>query len=100
MKVEEHNKLQKQEEMSTRGHIDRSHMMVVGTYFEGIDDFMNVEMVNRRYRGMTGMYKYNPVVLNDERSREMFSGLETQHLYSEEDRACQRARALVSCEVR
>ena len=72
--------------MSTRGHIDSFNMMVVGRYFEGTDDFCNLEMVNTKYRDMTGRYKYNPIPINDERSRMMFSGMETQHVYSEDDR--------------
>lgn len=71
--------------MSTRGHIDDSHMMIVGKYFENVEDFMNVKMVNKKYRCITETYKYNPIPLNDERTRRMFSGIETQHLYSEED---------------
>ena len=68
--------------MSTRGHIDRFNMMVVGRYFEDTDDFCNLEMVNTKYRDMTGRYKYNPITVNNKRSRMMFSGVETQHICS------------------
>ena len=71
--------------MSTRGHIDGFHMMVVGKYFDVVDDFCNAEMVNKKYRGMIDKYKYNPVPLNDERCRRLFHGVETQHLYSKDD---------------
>ena len=47
---------------------------------------MHIEMVNKRYEGMSPKYKYNPIPLNDERSRNMFSNIETQYVYSENDR--------------
>lgn len=75
-------------QMSTRGHIDNFNMMVVGKYFESVDDFMNVVMVNKKYRDMTAKYRYNPIKLNDEKSRKMFMMIETQHVYSENDKVC------------
>ena len=78
--------LESHQSMNTRGHIDNFNMMVIGKYFEEVDDFMNTEIVNKEYEELTERYKYNPIPLNDKISREMFSGIETQHVYSEDDR--------------
>lgn len=67
--------------MSVREHIDRFHMMVIVKYFESISDFMNIVIVNKKYEGITEMYKYNPIPLNNERSRMMFSNIrDTAHV--------------------
>ena len=62
---------------SQRGKIDYFHMMVVGKYFKTIDDFVNVEMVNKKYKEIILRYKYNPIPLTNERIRKLFSNIET-----------------------
>ena len=46
--------------MSTRGHIDSFNMMVVGKYFERVDDFCNAEMVNKKYAGNNKKVQIQP----------------------------------------
>lgn len=71
--------------MSKRGKIDWFHMMVIGKYIESIEDTMNIEIVNKKYNEPGEKYRFNPIPLNNSRSREIFSGIEEQHLYNPED---------------
>lgn len=66
--------------------MDQYHVMIVGRYFHDIEDFMNIEMVCKKYRNLMGRYFYNPVPLSDERAQSLFSHIQTYHRYSSTDR--------------
>ena len=53
-------------------------------HFESIDDFINLEMGVKRFRGNLEKFFYNPISLN-KTTRQFFPNMRTQWLYSLDD---------------
>ncbi|ELP87212.1 hypothetical protein EIN_093690 [Entamoeba invadens IP1] len=60
------------------------HLMIVSKYFSTFRDFLNVEIVCKKFRGNTEKFHFNPIPLTLE-SIDEFPNLETLVLYSEND---------------
>ena len=56
-------------------------MMIIGKYFKTNKNYINVMKVSRKYHDLTQMYHFNPIS-----DCSIFSNIETQHLYKEQDR--------------
>lgn len=55
-------------------------MLIIGKYFESAHDFVNLILVNSRYKDICAMYFYNPIS-----DTTLFPKLKTQHFYKEDD---------------
>ncbi|EAL44167.1 leucine rich repeat protein bspa family [Entamoeba histolytica] len=58
--------------------------MIVSKYFKDINDFINLEIGIKRFRGNMERFHFNPIPLN-QYSRRLFPNIETFHIYKEED---------------
>ena len=56
-------------------------IMIVGKYFEGSNDFINVMKVCKKYEELVSMYKFNPIS-----DISLFENIQTQHFYKKEDK--------------
>ncbi|BFU24699.1 Leucine rich repeats (6 copies), putative [Entamoeba histolytica] len=61
-----------------------NEIMIVSKYFEDINDFINLEIGIKRFRGNMERFHFNPIPLN-EYSRKLFPNIETFHIYNEKD---------------
>ena len=59
-------------------------IFLASMHFESIDDFINLKLAVKRFRGNLEKFFYNPIALNKP-SRKFFLYLRTQWLYSEKD---------------
>ncbi|EDR22111.1 hypothetical protein, conserved [Entamoeba dispar SAW760] len=62
-----------------------NEIMIVSMYFNDINDFINLEMGVKRYRGNMERFHFNPIPLN-KYSRKFFPNIETFHIYNEDDK--------------
>ncbi|ELP84059.1 hypothetical protein EIN_384480 [Entamoeba invadens IP1] len=60
------------------------HIMIVSKYFEDIIDFINLELVCKKFQGNMGKFHFNPISLNY-KTFGYFPNIETLHLWSKED---------------
>ena len=56
----------------------------VGKYFESNNDYINMMKVNKKYKGLTEIYKYNPIS-----DTQLFENIETQHIYNDSEEILQ-----------
>ncbi|EDR22079.1 hypothetical protein EDI_146410 [Entamoeba dispar SAW760] len=61
-----------------------NEIMIESKYFNNIDDFINLEIGIKRFRGNMERFHFNPIPLN-EYSRRLFANIETLHIYNKED---------------
>ncbi|EAL42643.2 leucine rich repeat protein, BspA family [Entamoeba histolytica HM-1:IMSS] len=61
-----------------------NEIMIVSKYFKDINDFINLEMGVKRFRGNMERFHFNPIPLN-QYSRKLFPNIETFHIYNKED---------------
>ena len=59
------------------GHIDPFHAMIIGKYFNSVEDFKNLEMVNKKYRMTMVKYRLNPVEIDSKEVLKFFPSMET-----------------------
>ncbi|GAB1221128.1 hypothetical protein ENUP19_0065G0001 [Entamoeba nuttalli] len=64
--------------------IGYNEIMIVSKYFDDINDFINLEIGIKRFRGNMERFHFNPIPLN-QYSRRLFPNIETFHIYKEED---------------
>ncbi|GAB1226456.1 hypothetical protein ENUP19_0294G0009 [Entamoeba nuttalli] len=64
--------------------IGYNEIMIVSKYFEDINDFINLEMGVKRFRGNMERFHFNPIPLN-QYSRKLFPNIETFHIYNKYD---------------
>ncbi|EDR21945.1 hypothetical protein EDI_272700 [Entamoeba dispar SAW760] len=62
-----------------------NEIMITSIYFDSINDFINLEMGVKRYRGNMERFHFNPIPLN-EYSRRFFPNIETFHSYNKKDK--------------
>ncbi|ELP91464.1 hypothetical protein EIN_156210 [Entamoeba invadens IP1] len=67
--------------MSTLGSY---HAMIVSKYFITINDFINLELVCKKFRGNMEKFHFNPIPLNS-KTLGYFPNIETLHLWNKED---------------
>ena len=60
-------------------------MMIVGKYFNTINDYINIEKCCREYNGLIEQFHFNPIPLRNKKEIELFKNLETYHYYSEKE---------------
>nr|BAN38247.1 leucine rich repeat protein, BspA family [Entamoeba histolytica] len=65
-------------------HLGYNEIMIVSKYFEGINDFVNLEMGVKRFQGNMERFHFNPIPLN-QYSRKLFPNIETFHIYNKND---------------
>ncbi|EDR22234.1 hypothetical protein, conserved [Entamoeba dispar SAW760] len=65
--------------------IDPYSMMIVSNYFATIDDFKNIQMVNKKYSNLMSKFHYNPVSLTI-KTKKYFPNLQTLCLYNRKDK--------------
>ncbi|BFU22490.1 leucine rich repeat protein bspa family [Entamoeba histolytica] len=61
-----------------------NEIKIVSKYFKDINDFINLEMGVKRFRGNMERFHFNPIPLN-QYSRKLFPNIETFHIYNKED---------------
>ncbi|EDR26920.1 hypothetical protein, conserved [Entamoeba dispar SAW760] len=61
-----------------------NEIMITSMYFNDINDFINLEIGVKRFRGNIERFHFNPIPLN-EHSRKLFPNIETFHIYDEND---------------
>ncbi|EDR26487.1 hypothetical protein, conserved [Entamoeba dispar SAW760] len=61
-----------------------NEIMIVSMYFNDINDFINLELGVKRFRGNMERFHFNPIPLN-EYSRKLFTNIETFHIYNKYD---------------
>ncbi|ELP86229.1 hypothetical protein EIN_111530 [Entamoeba invadens IP1] len=66
------------------GKVDGFHLMIVAKHFNIIQDFINVQLVCKKYKETLMKFHYNPIPINF-RTRKYFPNLETQHLFSKKN---------------
>ncbi|BFU19622.1 leucine rich repeat protein, BspA family protein [Entamoeba histolytica HM-1:IMSS-B] len=64
--------------------LGHNEIMIVSKYFDGINDFINLELGVKRYRGNMERFRFNPIPLDDY-SRKFFPNIETLNLYNKDD---------------
>ncbi|ELP90186.1 hypothetical protein EIN_481900 [Entamoeba invadens IP1] len=57
------------------------HVMIVSKYFVTINDFINLELVCKKFRGNMEKFHFNPIPLNC-KTLGYFSNIETLHLWN------------------
>ncbi|BFU22366.1 leucine rich repeat protein bspa family [Entamoeba histolytica] len=71
--------------------IGYNEIMIVSKYFEDINDFINLEIGVKRFRGNMERFHFNPIPLN-QYSRKLFPNIETFHIYNKEDEIFKEGR--------
>ena len=62
------------------GHLDPFNAMVVAKYFNSIEDFQNLEMVNKKYRMTLEKFRFNPFEINPNENLFFLPRMETCHV--------------------
>ncbi|EDR25223.1 hypothetical protein EDI_148970 [Entamoeba dispar SAW760] len=62
-----------------------NEIMITSKYFNDINDFINLEIGIKRFRGNIERFHFNPIPLN-QYSRKFFPNIETFHIYNENDK--------------
>lgn len=60
-----------------RGRLDVHSAMVVGKYFNSVEDFQNLAMANKKYRDLAERYHFNPVEIDPEKQLTIFPNINT-----------------------
>ncbi|ELP90343.1 hypothetical protein EIN_191330 [Entamoeba invadens IP1] len=60
------------------------HIMIVSKYLKTINDFINLELVCKKFRGNMEKFHFNPITLNS-KTLEYFPNIETLHLWNKKD---------------
>ena len=60
-----------------RGHIDRFHAMIVGKYFNSVEDLANLQMASKKYEDIIGDYHFNPVGIDLGNQSNLLPNVET-----------------------
>ena len=63
-----------------RGRLDGHSAMIVGKYFESVEDFQNLAMANKKYADLAERYHYNPVEIDPEKQLTIFPKMETYRI--------------------
>ncbi|EDR26408.1 hypothetical protein, conserved [Entamoeba dispar SAW760] len=64
--------------------LDKYTGMIVSTYFENINDFINFEMTCKKYEGNMEKFHFNPIPITI-KTRRYFPNIETLHLRKENE---------------
>ena len=67
-------------EVKKKYEITIDFLMIIGKYFKTNKDFINIMKVNKKYKELVLMYKFNPIS-----DISLFENIETQHFYNKED---------------
>lgn len=59
------------------GKVDNYSAMIIGKYFNSMEDLYNLMMVNKKYRSIIEKYHYNPVAITSRKQLTEFPRLET-----------------------
>ena len=70
---------------SQKGKLDAYSAMIVSKYLNSAQDMKNLEATNSNFKENSEKFKYNPVSLTKE-NRKAFENIETQYVYSTEDK--------------
>ncbi|ELP95314.1 hypothetical protein EIN_353060 [Entamoeba invadens IP1] len=66
------------------GGLSGYHIMIVSKYFKTIKDFINLELVSKKFRGNMEKFHFNPIPLNYTTIR-YFPKIETLHLWNRKE---------------
>ena len=77
--------------------LDNYCVMIAAKYFESIDDFMNLELGCKRYRGTIDKFHYNPIPITPS-IIPIFTHLRTLNLYSPNDEMIQ-SESIIAYEI-
>ena len=75
----------KQKEELKLYKLDNYTIFLAAKYFETIEDFINLEMAVKRFRGTLEKFHYNPISLKS-KTLKFFPNVETLHLYETSDK--------------
>lgn len=68
--------------LTSHRKLDPYHAMIVSRYFQTLDDFVNLECTNKKFRGVTiDRFHYNPISVNP-RTIEKWKNIETLYIYN------------------
>ncbi|MDO4504222.1 MAG: leucine-rich repeat domain-containing protein [Clostridia bacterium] len=70
---------------SQKGKLDAYSAVIVSKYLNSAQDMKNLEATNSNFKENSEKFKYNPVPLTKE-NRKAFENIETQYVYSTEDK--------------
>ena len=65
-------------------HCDNYCIFIAARHFNSIDDFINLQMVIKRFRGTLEKFHYNPITLTN-KTLPFFPNVQTYHLYFKHD---------------
>ena len=65
--------------------LDYYAMFIASRWFETIEDHINLELSSPKWKGNLSRFYYNPISIKSEFERELFSNLQTLHLYEFDD---------------
>ena len=65
--------------------MDNYTIFIASRHFNSIDDYINLEMTTKRFRGNMTKFHYNPISLSS-KTIHLFPNVETFHLYSKKDK--------------
>ena len=74
-----------------RGQCHNYSIFIASRYFENIQDFFNLEIAVKRFRGNLEKFHYNPISLTN-KTMKYFPNVETLHLYDEKDQMLEGGR--------
>lgn len=66
--------------------LDEYSSMIVSKYFKTKEDFKNLELACKKFGDNIEKFRYNPIPLTNKKIRDLFPNLETQHVYSSDDK--------------
>lgn len=81
MSIEEDYEFLKDVQNNKETKLDSHAMLIVSKYFDGINDYINLEKSNKEYNGIIEQFHFNPIPLKNEKEREIFKNVETYHHY-------------------
>ena len=78
--------------------LDNYTIFIASRHFETIDDFINLELSTRRFKGNTSKFFYNPIPLTNV-TRNLFTHLQTLFIYNRHDNLFENDRRIVSRKI-
>ena len=68
-----------------KGKMDYYSMFIATRFFESIQDYINLELSHPKWKGNLLRFYYNPIRLTNEFERNLFSNIQTLHIYDDKD---------------
>ena len=66
-------------EKKEKKQIDCYHIMIISRYFEYSTDYLNIIQVNKKYKNLLELFRYNPIPIE---TMKLFPNIQTHYLYN------------------